>query len=175
MLLNFPVKFGSAEEVEQGEAMAVKDTTLGATLRTELPGILAWVVEGARLWNANDLKPPRAVLDASAEYRQEQDHVAEFLAERCTLDPAARQQLPALYQNYKSWCHDAGRDFPLTRQRLMDELERRVPRFMKPATVGKSNGVWMVAGVVLTAATTVGFGANPPNAAPPPPIPTGAR
>jgi putative DNA primase/helicase len=163
MLLNFPVKFGSAEEVQSGEAMAVKDTTLAAALRAELPGILTWVVEGARLWHAQKLKPPRAVLDASAEYRQEQDHVAEFLAERCTLDPAARESLPALYQAYKAWCHDAGRDFPLTRQRLMDELERRVPRFIKPNTAGRSNGVWRVGGIALTPATAaVGFGLAPP-------------
>lgn len=170
MLLNFPVKFGSADEVQSGEAIALKDTTLGAALRAELPGILAWVIEGARLWNAQGLKPPRAVLDASAEYRQEQDHVAEFLAERCTLDPAARQSLPALYQAYKAWCHEAGRDFPLTRQRLMDELERRVPRFVKPALAGRSNGVWFVGGIALTVATgTVGFGRTPHNQAPAPP------
>jgi putative DNA primase/helicase len=59
MLLNFPVKFGSADEVQAGEAVAVRDTTLGAALCAELPGILVWVVEGARLWNAHGLKPPR--------------------------------------------------------------------------------------------------------------------
>jgi putative DNA primase/helicase len=171
MLLNFPVKFGSADEVQAGEAMALKDTTLGAALRGELPGILAWVVEGAQLWATNALKAPRAVLDASAEYRQEQDHVAEFLGERCTLDPAARQSLPALYQAYKLWCHDAGRDFPLTRQRLMDELERRVPRFVKPAIAGRSNGVTLVIGLsVISATAAVGFGKTlPPGVAPPPP------
>ena len=174
MLLNFPVKFGSAEEVQRGEAMAVKDITLAAALRAELPGILAWVVEGARLWHAHKLKPPRAVLDASAEYRQEQDHVAEFLAERCTLDPAARQSLPALYQAYKAWCHDAGRDFPLTRQRLMDELERRVPRFIKPNIAGRSNAecgeVFSAVSRALALATAaVGFGSTLVLQPPPPP------
>ena len=61
--------------------------------------------------------------------------------------------------------HDAGRDFPLTRQRLMDELERRVPRFVKPSLAGRSNGVTMVIGLTVAAATAaVGFGMNPPQA-----------
>jgi putative DNA primase/helicase len=132
MLLNFPVKFGTAAEVARGDAMAVRDPTLPAALKAEGSGILAWVVEGTRLWLANGLAPPKAVLDASAEYRQSQDHVAEFLAESCTLDPEAKQPLPALYQAYKAWCHAAGRDYPVTRQRLVDELERRVPRFLRP-------------------------------------------
>jgi putative DNA primase/helicase len=132
MLLNFPVKFGTAAEVARGDAMAVRDPTLPAALKAEGPGILAWVVEGTRLWLANGLAPPKAVLDASAEYRQSQDHIAEFLAESCTLDPEAKQPLPALYQAYKAWCHAAGRDYPVTRQRLVDELERRVPRFLRP-------------------------------------------
>jgi phage/plasmid-associated DNA primase len=91
--------------------------------------------------------------------------VAEFLAERCTLDPAARQSLPALYQAYKAWCHDAGRDYPLTRQRLIDELERRVPRFVKPKDAGRSNGVTIVIGLSVSLATaSIGFGPTPPPA-----------
>jgi putative DNA primase/helicase len=132
MLLNFPVKYGSAADVAAGEAMAVRDTTLGAALKAEAAGILAWIVEGTRLWLAEGLKPPRTVLDANAEYRQQQDHVAEFLTECCTLAPGGRVALKELYASYKAWCHDAGREFPITRQRLVDELERRVPRFVRP-------------------------------------------
>jgi putative DNA primase/helicase len=149
MLLNFPVKFGSAAEVAAGEAMAERDTTLAAALRFEASGILAWIVEGARLWLAQGLAPPRSVLDANAEYRQQQDHVAEFLAERCTLDPKARQPLPPLYQSYKAWCHDAGRDYPLTRQRLVDELERRVPGFVRPDMTRRTKQGTYVIGLLL--------------------------
>lgn len=170
MLLNFPVKFGSTAEVAAGEAMAVRDTTLGAALRAEAAGILAWIVEGTRLWLAQGLKPPRAVLDANAEYRQQQDHVAEFLAECCTLDPAARQPLPALYKAYKAWCHDAGRDYPLTRQRLVDELERRVPGFVRPDMARRSNRGTFVIGLLLAVisdmAAAFGLAPKPPNGQP---------
>lgn len=152
MLLSFPVKFGSALEVERGEAMAVRDPALGDVLRTERSGILAWVVEGTRLWLSQGLNPPKAVLDASAEYRQQQDHIAEFLAECCTLDPEAKQAMPLLYSTYKAWCYGAGRDHPVTRQRLIDELERRVPRFVRPDMSRRTAQGTYVTGLSVTAA-----------------------
>ncbi len=153
MLLNFPVKYGSAAEVETGEAMAVRDPTLGLALRAESEGILAWIVEGARLWLSQGLSPPRSMLEASAEYRQAQDHVAEFLAECCTLSPGARQMLPALYATYKGWCHAAGRDHPVTRQRLVDELERRVPQFVRPDMARRTAQGTYVVGLTLALPT----------------------
>lgn len=150
MLLNFPVKYGSAAEVASGEAMAVRDPTLGVALRAETSGILAWIVEGARLWLAQGLTPPRSMLDASADYRQSQDHVAEFLTECCTVDPSARQPLPVLYSAYKAWCNAAGRDHPITRQRLVDELERRVPKFVRPDMARRTAQGTYVTGLMIT-------------------------
>ena len=131
MLLSFPVKFGTPDEVAAGSATRVRDATLPAALRDEAPGILAWVVAGTRFWLSQGLNPPRSVLDANEQYRQQQDHISEFLTEMCVMDRGAVQSLQLLYQAYKGWCSTVGRDYPATRQRFVDELERRVPGFVR--------------------------------------------
>jgi putative DNA primase/helicase len=149
MLLSFPVKFGSALEVERGDAMVIKDLTLDGTLLEEAPGILAWIVAGTALWLSQGLSPPAAILNASAEYRESQDHVGEFLAEMCTVTPGARQPLPSLYKAYCAWCREAGRDYPMIRQRLVDELDRRVPQFVRPDRTKRTAEGTYVMGIKL--------------------------
>jgi P4 family phage/plasmid primase-like protien len=151
MLLNFPIKYGSPDEVAAGEAMVVKDTTLKERLPAEAPGILAWIVQGTAQWLTQGLSPPAAVLNASAEYRQSQDHVAEFVAECCTLERTAKQPLPLLYGAYTAWCKNAGRDHPITRQRFVDELERRVPGFVRPHMSRRTAQGTYVMGLTLSA------------------------
>ncbi len=52
-------------------------------VRAEGPGILAWLVQGARDYLEHGLPRPEAVTDATADYRTESDVVGSFLNERC--------------------------------------------------------------------------------------------
>lgn len=108
MLLPFMVKFGTPEEVAAGKCQGVKNTGLEAALLSELEGVLAWVVEGCLEYQRNGLRPPEAVLAATAAYRVDLDKLGAFLEERCDLDPAASTGAAGLYSAYMSWCRVSG-------------------------------------------------------------------
>jgi P4 family phage/plasmid primase-like protien len=167
LLVPYTVKFGSADELAAGEVQKLKDTTLGDALEREKPGVLNWLIEGARRWHADGLQPPDIVLAASREYREEQDRLGEFIRDCCQLDPQARQPLPLLYQTYRGWCRESGIDHPFTRQRFVDELEQRVPGFARPK---KSHGTNYVRGIALTCSGVVFAAPAPPVPPPPPPV-----
>lgn len=167
LLVPYTVKFGSADELAAGEVQKLKDITLGDALEHEKPGILNWLIEGARCWYVEGgLQPPDVVLAASREYREEQDRLGEFIRDCCHVEPQGRQALPPLYQVYRNWCRESGIDHPFTRQRFVDELEQRVPGFMRPK---KSHGTNYVRGIVLAAGAAFGPGIMAPALVPPPP------
>ena len=83
---------------------AERDLQLPRRLEKELPGILAWMVEGCRSWQEQGLNDPRAVREAVTAYRQDQDVLGEFLATCCVLDHSARERTTTLYQVYRNLC-----------------------------------------------------------------------
>jgi putative DNA primase/helicase len=84
------------------------DRGLPMKLRDESPGILAWAVRGCLEWQAGGLSEPPAVSEATADYRAEMDVLADFLGERCLVDPAIRVKAGDLYRAYSEWCKDTG-------------------------------------------------------------------
>lgn len=77
-------------------------------ITTELPGVLNWALEGCRQWQAEGLGEPDEVRDATDEYRQEQDVLAPFLAERCVEDAEASVTAAQLYVTFKRWAEENG-------------------------------------------------------------------
>lgn len=74
-------------------------------LRAEAGGaILAWVVEGARLWHSDGTNPPQMVRELTAEYLGDQDLISQWIAERCDRGVGESELSGALYRNYASWC-----------------------------------------------------------------------
>ena len=84
------------------------DRHLTEKLREELPGILAWVVRGCLTWQKIGLSEPAAVIDATDEYRKEQDFLADYLADCCELEEDASEPAALLYQAYRQWCREGG-------------------------------------------------------------------
>jgi putative DNA primase/helicase len=74
----------------------------------ELPGILNWALEGLRLWLAEGLGTPPAVMAATQEYRQEQDALNSFFEECCIAETGAQITAKELYTRYTSWCEENG-------------------------------------------------------------------
>jgi putative DNA primase/helicase len=93
-----PFRVDLAERL--GPDALVRD--FAGTLTDELPGILAWFVRGAVDWYANGLRPPASVKNATAAYREEQDHVGEWFAECCERDPRARTPFRTLFDSYQA-------------------------------------------------------------------------
>ena len=75
-----------------------QDKALAARLQGELPGILAWSVQGCLTWQANSLGEPEEVIAATDSYRTEQDALAEFLAECCTIEPDTYEPQHAFFR-----------------------------------------------------------------------------
>jgi putative DNA primase/helicase len=98
------------------------DPDLGAKLEEELEGILAWAVEGARLWYADRLAKPPEVEAATAEWRDENDNVARFIHERCELGDYYTETASRLYASYKTWT-DANKEFTLPQKKFARSVE----------------------------------------------------
>ncbi|MFE7809868.1 phage/plasmid primase, P4 family [Streptomyces sp. NPDC057430] len=76
----------------------------------EGPGILNWLVDGARryLEGEKDLTGPDKVRVATTAYAQTEDHTGRFFDEACVLNPDHRAEQARLYAAYRSWCHGEG-------------------------------------------------------------------
>jgi putative DNA primase/helicase len=60
-----------------------RDPKLQDKLIKELPGILAWAVQGCAGWQKTGLNPPQEVKTATDEYRKSEDVFAQWLDECC--------------------------------------------------------------------------------------------
>jgi putative DNA primase/helicase len=98
---------------------------LAEALAAEASGILNWAIEGYQAWRAGGLQPPKAVTDATAEYRAEMDPLADFLEDGCFTGPTLDCTKEALYAHYERWAVRNGIRFPLKAQRLGVELLER--------------------------------------------------
>jgi putative DNA primase/helicase len=96
-------------------APAEQDKKLPEKLRSELPGILAWVVRGCLEWRRKGLQAPEEVRQATGDYRSEMDVLATFLEECCILRSDAMAFAKNLYIAYKEWCEANGE--PIEKQR----------------------------------------------------------
>lgn len=89
------------------------DTHLGESLRTELPGVLAWLVRGhADYVQRGTMDWPEQVLTATDEYRSNADLIGAFLDDRTEQAPAlvAATPIGQLFAAWKSWILDNAPD-----------------------------------------------------------------
>ena len=85
-----------------------RDEHLADKLAAEAPGILRWLVEGARIYLAEWLNAPEAVRAATDGYRASEDTVGQFLADVVTFTPGGLVSSSALIEAHDAWCLDAG-------------------------------------------------------------------
>jgi putative DNA primase/helicase len=82
-----------------------RDENLLDTLKSELPGILLWAIDGCHIWQQEGrLILPEKVEKATSEYREESDSIGEFLRE-CTIQrEGVKVKAGDLWEAYKKWC-----------------------------------------------------------------------
>jgi len=117
-----------------------KDPLLPMKLRAELPGILAWMVEGARKWHESGLTEPEVIRTSRQEYQTEMDRIGGFLDEWCVLDPQQRVRSSHLYKAYQGWALEQGMK-SMNRNRFGREVTKR------GLEKRKSGGIWYRSGV----------------------------
>ena len=89
----------------------------------ELEGVVARSIEGLRrLMERGRFDYPPSVLAAADSFAAEVDHVRSYLADRCVAAPEEWTPRTALFENYKEWGLDEGRDHLLTASAFYDRL-----------------------------------------------------
>ncbi len=88
-----------------------QDATLKARFRSDpeiRAAILAWAVQGCLEWQQRGLELPARVRDYTAEYRAENDPLAEWIDDECQLGATLWTSAKELRSAYELWCEDAG-------------------------------------------------------------------
>jgi putative DNA primase/helicase len=81
-----------------------QDKHLEQKLLEEAPGILNWLIEGAKRWSNEGLKTPNIIIRATDEYRAEMDIIGNFLKERCIQNTQGSIRARELFKCYQDWC-----------------------------------------------------------------------
>jgi putative DNA primase/helicase len=93
-------------------------------LSKEKDGILRWCVDGAMMYLKDGLAPTGDVLEATEQYRQDQDKVGVFINQRCSTGDNVRITLKDFRLAFAAWCLDNGLE-PISSITLKDELVSR--------------------------------------------------
>ena len=80
-----------------------RDAELTEKLRSEWPGILAWAIEGCLAWQREGLNQPCTVIDATAEYFESEDFIAQWMDERCAKGMNLWETTANLFADFQSW------------------------------------------------------------------------
>lgn len=93
-------------------------------IKDEGPGILNWAREGlVRLRERGRFEVPEGVEDATAQFKNNNDVPALFVADKCVKEAEAKEKASELYKEYKFWCEENGHR-PQSSTRLSDDWQR---------------------------------------------------
>jgi putative DNA primase/helicase len=74
----------------------------------ELPGVVAWAIEGCRLWQEQGLQRPEVVQRETLAYLESQDLLGQWLEECCTVGRGCTGQSSALFASWETWAEGQG-------------------------------------------------------------------
>ncbi|MGH9176824.1 MAG: phage/plasmid primase, P4 family, partial [Vicinamibacterales bacterium] len=84
------------------------DPELESKLKREWPGILAWAIAGCLDWQANGLGRPQVVVDATADYFEQQDTFQQWLDECCETGAAFATSTSDLWGSWEDFASRRG-------------------------------------------------------------------
>lgn len=79
---------------------------LFSELKTEYPGILAWLIEGCLEYQQRGLDPPASIIAATDRYREDEDLIGLWVAECCVQGPDYRLGASDAYDSFTKWYHE---------------------------------------------------------------------
>lgn len=97
------------------------DVRIKSKLIEEAPGILQWMLAGAKAYLANGLDTPTSVMGGIMEMRHDQDLIAPFVDEACEVDAMAVATVGELYRAYTWWAMQSG-EKPVTKLTFVRRL-----------------------------------------------------
>jgi putative DNA primase/helicase len=106
-----------------------EDHGLTEKLLAELPGILLWAIEGwRRLRERGRFMQPESGRESLGEMDDIASPVSAFMRERCEVKAGATVVVKDLFEAYKQWCKEQGRDHVGTAQSFGRDLKAVEPR-----------------------------------------------
>lgn len=141
MLIELKISFVDNPDPQKPNQHPV-DKSLPEKLKAEYSGILAWLVRGFLEWKKQGLNPPAEVLDATNQYRESEDLLAEYIKFACTVgDPVMyRAPVMSIFTHHRTWCGKYGMT-PLDLKEFKQQMRRK---FGDPQ---KKNNGWCYMGV----------------------------
>ena len=124
--------------------------TMLRTFKDENAGIFRWLLDGAMSWKNDGLMPSDGVVEATKEYRNESDVLAEFFTECCLIDRRTMATSTDMYHTYVRWCESNREKRTLTRRQLAARLTSEGFKSAKQRVSGKSTLVWEGIGLLDT-------------------------
>jgi len=121
-----------------------EDIGLGDRLTLELPGVLAWAVDGYREYLTNRLDPPKAVTLATDSYRVSSDALAQFVEDRCLTGSMSYARSGELWQAWGEWCRTNNEEAG-NQRRFKEAMETRGYRSRKTSTGNVFDGLTLAA------------------------------
>ncbi|MFB3077201.1 MAG: hypothetical protein ACE1Y4_04260, partial [Lysobacterales bacterium] len=105
-----------------------EDHDLKNRLLGELPAILNWAIEGwQRLQDRGHFLQPPSSADIIEALEDLGSPVGAFVREKCVIEPGKEVACSTLFEQWKTWCEDAGRKQPGTKQSFGRDLRAAVP------------------------------------------------
>jgi putative DNA primase/helicase len=101
-----------------------RDKNLPNKLNEELPGILAWMIQGCLDWQKHGLLPPEAVTAATNTYLEAEDSIAAWIDDCCNLDPQKWETSAKLFARWTAWAERTG-EYVGSQKRFSERLEAR--------------------------------------------------
>jgi phage/plasmid-associated DNA primase len=87
---------------------AEQDKELESKLLGELPGILNWALDGLREYREHGLTAPKAIVDATNDYKKENASLEQFITECCDVAKFKTCRNSELYGAYLNFCGMSG-------------------------------------------------------------------
>lgn len=87
---------------------AERDPHLREKLKTEVSGILNWMIAGCLDWQRNGMQEPAGVTAATEAYRADSDPLSTFLADCCVTSERYTVAAGALFKAYQAWAVEQG-------------------------------------------------------------------
>lgn len=100
------------------------DNTLPVKLRDkkEMSGVLTWMIQGCLEWQKNGLQVPSEIMQATTEYRSENDIISDWMDECCVTDEIITEKIGNLYQNFTEWAAKTGEKLFMSRKKFSQRL-----------------------------------------------------
>ena len=110
---------------------ATPDLDLEKKLSAEWPGILRWMIDGCLAWQRAGLVRPQVVIEATAEYFEDQNTIQHWIEEKCNTGKGGLTcSSTDLFKSWSAWANAHGEP-PGSAKRFVGVLKRLRYRYKR--------------------------------------------